>query len=63
METPKDLITASEARALLGVSRLKMTRLLADGTLRHFPDPLDYRKKLVSKAEVLSLRMPRAEAA
>jgi len=40
-----------------------MTRLLAEGTRRYFPDPLDYRKKLVSKAAVLSLRMPRAEAA
>ena len=62
MDTPKDLITAAEARALLGVSRLKMTRLLA-ATLRHFPDPLDRRKKLVSRAEVMKLKMPRAEAA
>ena len=62
MNMPKDLITAAEARALLGVSRLKMTRLLAT-TLRHFPDPLDNRKKLVSRTEVLALKVPRAEAA
>ena len=62
MDTPKDLITAAEARALLGVSRLKMTRLLA-ATLRVYPDPLDNRKKLVSRAEVLALKIPRAEAA
>lgn len=62
MDTPKDLITAAEARALLGVSRLKMTRLLAT-KLRHFPDPLDNRKKLVSRTEVLALKVPRAEAA
>jgi hypothetical protein len=39
-----------------------MTRLLAT-TLRHFPDPLDNRKKLVSRAEVLALKVPRAEDA
>lgn len=63
MEMPKDLITAMEARALLGVSRLKMRDLLREGALRHFPDPLDKRKKLVSKCEVLALKVPRAEAA
>ena len=63
MYTPNDLITAGEARRLLGISTLKMTSLLKEGRLRHFPDPLDNRKKLVSRAEVLALRMPRAEAA
>lgn len=63
MKMPTDLITANEARALLGVSRLKMAQLLRDGRIRHFEDPLDGRKKLVSRAEVLSLKMPRAEAA
>ena len=63
MSTPADLITATEARRLLGVSPLKMTKLLRDGVLRHFPDPLDDRKKLVSRAEVLALKVPKAEAA
>jgi hypothetical protein len=63
METPKDLITAMEARALLGVSRLKMRDLLREGALRHFPNPLDKRQKLVSRAEVLALIPKRAEAA
>lgn len=63
METPKDLITAMEARALLGVSRLKMRDLLREGALRHFPNPLDKRQKLVSQAEVLALIPKRAEAA
>jgi hypothetical protein len=63
MDTPKDLITATEARRLLGVSTLKLARLLRDGELRHFPDPLNKRRKLVSKAEALALKMPRAEAA
>jgi len=63
MDTPKDLITATEARKLLGVSTLKLAQLLRDGELRHFPDPLNKRRKLVSKAEALALKMPRAEAA
>lgn len=60
---PKDLITASEARGLLRVSRIKMATLLKNGTLRHYINPLDNRVKLVSKAEVLSLIPERAEAA
>ena len=63
MDTPQDLITATEARKLIGVSPLKMASLLREGTLRHFPDPLNKRRKLVSKAEALALKMPRAEAA
>ena len=61
MNAPKDLITATEARALLGVSEKKMAELMK--TLRHYSSQLDRRKKLVSKAEVLRLREPRAEAA
>jgi hypothetical protein len=60
---PRDLITASEARSLLRVSRIKMATLLKNGTLRHYVNPLDNRVKLVSKAEVLSLIPERAEAA
>lgn len=60
---PLDLITASEARRLLSVSAVKMAQLIKDGTLRHFPNPLDRREKLVSKAEVLALKPPRAAAA
>ena len=60
---PIDLITASEARRLLDVSAVKMAQLIKDGILRHFPNQLDRREKLVSKAEVLALKPPRAEAA
>jgi predicted DNA-binding transcriptional regulator AlpA len=63
MDTPNDLITTKEARALLGVSPLTMARILRDGTLRHFPNPIDKRQKLVSKGEVLALKPKRAEAA
>ena len=60
---PTDLITVSEARDLLGVSWNKMAKLLKDGVIRHFSNPLDNRVKLVSKAEVLALVPKRAEAA
>ncbi|HEX8140095.1 MAG TPA: hypothetical protein VF544_21210 [Pyrinomonadaceae bacterium] len=63
MDTPNDLITATEARKILGVSRLKLAQLLKEGTLRHFPDKLDKRAKLVSRAEVLALIPRKAEAA
>jgi hypothetical protein len=52
---PTDLIPVSEARKILGVSRLKMAELLRDGHIRHFPYPLDKRVKLVSREEVLAL--------
>jgi hypothetical protein len=60
---PVDLITVTEARALLGVSHTKMTQILKKGVVRHFANPLDGREKLVSKAEVLALIPKRAEAA
>jgi hypothetical protein len=56
-QQPTDLIPVSEARKLLGVSRLKMAQLVRDGYVRHFPYPLDKRVKLVSRAEVLGLKL------
>lgn len=60
---PNDLITTAEARRLLGVSAVKMAQLIRDGIVPHFPNPLDRRVKLVSKAQVESLKPKRAEAA
>ncbi len=60
---PTDLISTSEAQKLLGVSRPKMSRLLKENILRHFPNPIDRRVKLVSRAEVLALIPPRVRAA
>ncbi len=60
---PTDLINTSEARRLLGVSAVKMAQLIRDGIVTHFPNPLDRRVKLVSKAQVEALRPKRAEAA
>ncbi|HEY0078504.1 MAG TPA: hypothetical protein VGB73_07640 [Pyrinomonadaceae bacterium] len=62
-DQPTDLIQVAEARRLLGVSTVKMSQLLRDGAIRHFPDPLDKRVKLVSESEVLSLKVRRAQRA
>ena len=59
---PADLIPVTEARKMLGVSPAKMSQLLKEGVVRHFPDLLDKRVKLVSEAEVLSLRRGRKAA-
>jgi hypothetical protein len=63
MEQPKDLITASEAKALLGVGPSKMAKLIKDKTLTCWRSPLDARVKLFSRAEVESLKSPRMEVA
>jgi hypothetical protein len=60
---PNDLMAVAEAQRLLGVSHAKMAQLIREGALRHFPNPLDKRQKLVSKAEALALIPKRAEAA
>lgn len=62
-DRPADLIRASDARKLLDISPFKMAQLLREGVVRQYSDPLDKRVKLVSRAEVLALRAPRAEAA
>ena len=62
-ERPNDLIKVTAARKLMGVSPMKMAQLLKDGLLHTFDNPLDRRVKLVSKAQVESLKPKRAEAA
>lgn len=62
-ERPLDLIPVKDARALVGVSHTKMTQLIREGIVRTYPNVLDRREKLVSKAEVLALKPYRAEAA
>lgn len=58
----EDLITLSEAARILGVSRPKMSRLVASGKLVTTDDPLDERAKLVRLQDVLALQV-RAKAA
>lgn len=60
---PADLIAAAEAQRLLGVSHAKMAQILKEGIIRHFPNPLDKRVKLVSRSEVLALRPSRVDKA
>ena len=62
-DRPTDLMPVKDARALIGVSHTKMTQLIRDGVVRTYPNVLDRREKLVSKAEVIALRPYRAEAA
>jgi len=63
-DRPTDLMPVKDARSLIGVSHTKMTQLIRDGVVRTYPNVLDRREKLVSKAEVLALRAyHRAEAA
>jgi predicted DNA-binding transcriptional regulator AlpA len=57
VDKPVDLIKVAEARKLLGVSRIKIAELIRDGYIRHFPYPLDKRVKLVSRSEVLALKV------
>jgi hypothetical protein len=63
MDKPTDLITTTEARKLLGISSATMTKLIRNAVVITYSDPLDSRVKLVSKAAVLALRVPRSEAA
>lgn len=49
-------MTTTEARKLLGVSKRKMSALLAEGTLPFREDPLDKRVKLVNAADLERLR-------
>jgi DNA-binding MarR family transcriptional regulator len=62
-DTPSDLVNVSEAQRILGVSHFKMSQLIKDGMLNHYPNPIDRRQKLLSKAEVEALKPKRAEAA
>jgi predicted DNA-binding transcriptional regulator AlpA len=62
-QTPDDLVAVAEAQRLLGVSHAKIAQLIREGALRHFPNPLDRRVKLVSRAEVLALKPKRVDIA
>lgn len=55
-------LKVTEAARLLGVSRVKITALIKDGTLPVTLDPLDSRVKLIREDALLQLkeRSPRA---
>ena len=52
------LITIGEARDRLGVSNHTVARLVREGKLQTYPNPLDKRQKLVDAAEVTALMPP-----
>jgi hypothetical protein len=56
-----DLITLTVARTILGVSRTKIWRLVREGTLIVYSNPLDKREKLVKRSQVEAL-LTNAEA-
>jgi excisionase family DNA binding protein len=49
---PDDYITVTEARELLGVSKVKIARMIRDGELVTVPDKRDARVKLVKRSDV-----------
>jgi excisionase family DNA binding protein len=55
-EGEPEFLTVGQARALLGVSKRAITRLIEDGTLASEPNPFDKRSKLVRRADVLALK-------
>ena len=53
-----EYITVGEAMRRLGTSKNTIARLIREGRLRVFGDPLDRRRKMVEAAEVEKLRGP-----
>lgn len=55
-----EFVSVAEAREILGVSEPKMARMLADGTLKWEPNPVDRRGKIIRRrdVEMLTARMP-----
>ena len=54
-----DLMNATEARKILGISANKMAALISSGTLPYEQDPLDHRVKLISRRDVENLMRKR----
>jgi len=53
-------LNLKEAARYLGVSDIKIRRLINKGLLKVSLDPLDDRKRLVKKSELDTLKTPRA---
>jgi len=54
-------LSLKEVGEYLGISRVKLWRLVKGGTLPVYSDPLDTRKKLVRKEDVEKLKQPHPE--
>lgn len=57
----ENYVTVQEAAERLGVSRQKVWRLIADGTLPAHADVLDRRQKLIATADLDRLAAGRVE--
>lgn len=55
----RELITLTEARRRLGISRVTMTRLVQEGRFTVYTNPVDRREKLVDAAEVRDYATPK----
>ncbi len=55
VEQTPEFMTASQARRLLGVSKVTLARLIRDGVLPTTESPLDKRVKLVRASDVQTL--------
>lgn len=53
-----EYLSLKEAQEHLGTSRTVMWRLVRSGTLPTYSDPLDKRKKLVTREDVDKLKLP-----
>lgn len=53
----KDYMTMREAQEYLGVSKVKISKLVKDGILQTTSDPLDARVKLVKRSDVEKLKV------
>ena len=57
--TSNEYLNLKEAARYLGVSDIKIRRLVSKGFLEVSYDPLDDRKRLVKKADLDTLKTPR----
>jgi hypothetical protein len=62
MSEPEEVyLTTTEATKQLGISQYKMAKLLKEGTLIWYPDPLNQRTKLIKQADVERLLASRPQ--
>ena len=53
-------ISLREAREQLGISKVKMIKLVRESGVTTYDDPLDKRKKLIKRADLVRIARPRA---
>jgi len=62
VDMPIEFLTMKQAGEYLHASKDKMWRLVKEGVLPTYSDPLDKRKKLVRKDDIQNLRLPQPRA-